>query len=35
MKTRAGICYYGDGRGNWIRRAWQPQCPVKPILLRA
>lgn len=35
MKTRASICYYGDGRGNWIRRAWQPQCPAKPILMRA
>lgn len=31
-KIEPHVLYSGDGKGNWIKREWQNQCPEKVFL---
>jgi hypothetical protein len=32
MINGANICYYTDGNGFWLRRAWKPQCSTRVFI---
>jgi hypothetical protein len=29
MKRGSNVCYYGNGKGQWLRREWKAQCSAK------